>query len=256
MTMDNLDFAVSLAALARPAIIAVLLMGLWTGLQRTELPKKSRTATWLAVAVPLLAWFGVADWLGRSGIYEPRADGLPLLPLAIIVPLVVGLFLTLRSSRLAAVLDAIPVYWLVGFQVYRVLGVVFLIQLARGLAPWQFALPAGIGDVLTGLFALPVASYLMMHGSRAVPKAMAWNLFGITDLTVAITMGALTSLGPLHAMAFDNPTQFAYPLVMIPTFAVPLSLILHGLSLRQLARQRAMTAHGDSTVQQASIARP
>jgi hypothetical protein len=235
----NLDFVVSIAPLARPAIIAVLLMGLWAGVQRADVRPNARIATWLAVAVPLIAWFVVADWLGRSGIYDPRPDGLPLLPIAIAAPLIVGLALTLRSSRLAAVLDAIPSSWLIGVQVYRVLGLVFLLQLARGLAPWQFALPAGIGDVATGLLALPVASSIMARGISAGPKAVAWNLFGIADLVFAIAMGALTTPGPVQALAFDAPNGFAYPLVMIPTFAVPLSLILHGLSLRQLLRRKA-----------------
>lgn len=240
--MDHaLDFVVTIAPMARPAIIAVLLMGLWAGVQRTGMGRNARLATWLGVAVPLLAWFGVADWLGRSGIYDPRPDGLPLLPIAIFAPLLVGLVLALRSSRLTAVLDAIPQSWLVGVQVYRVLGVIILIQFARGLAPWQFALPAGIGDVLTGLLALPAATSLMTRAARAVPRAMAWNLFGITDLAIAVTMGALTTPGPGQALAFDHPNQFSYPLVMIPAFAVPLSLILHGLSLRQLARRRART---------------
>jgi hypothetical protein len=52
---------------------------------------------------------------------------------------------------------------------------------------------------------------------------------------------ALTSPGPFQALAFDHPNQFAYPLVMIPTFAVPLSIILHGLSLRQIARRKPRT---------------
>jgi hypothetical protein len=247
--MNDLDFVVSIAPLARPAIIAVLLMGLWVGLRRTDLAPNARITTWFGVAVPLVAWFVAADWLGRSGVYDPRPDGLPLLPVAIFLPLAVGLALTLRSSRLAAVLDVIPQSWLIGFQVYRVLGMVFLIQFARGLAPWQFALPAGMGDVLTGLLALPAASYLIARGARAVPRAVAWNIFGITDLVVAITMGALTTPGPFQAMAFDHPNGFSYPLVMIPTFAVPLSLILHGLSLRQLARRKAMTADEDGTAQ-------
>ena len=237
----NLDIAVAIATMIRPAIIAVLLMGLWAGVHRTELPRRARIATWLSVAVPLVGWFVIAEWLGRSGVYAPRSDGLPLLPIAIALPLTVGLVLALRSSRLAAVLDAIPQSWLIGVQVYRVLGVVFLIQLARGLAPWQFALPAGIGDVLTGLFALPVAVYLIARPGDAVPRAVAWNLFGITDLVVALTLGALTSPGPLQGLAFDHPNQFPYPLVMIPTFAVPLSIILHGLSLRQIARRNART---------------
>ncbi|HKW90780.1 MAG TPA: hypothetical protein VJX92_02705 [Methylomirabilota bacterium] len=240
--MDHtLDIAVAIATMFRPAVLAVLLMGLWAGVHRTELPPRARIATWLAVAVPLVGWFVIAEWLGRSGVYEPRPDGLPLLPIAIALPLTVGLVLALRSSRLAAVLDAIPQSWLIGVQVYRVLGLVILIQLARGLAPWQFALPAGIGDVLTGLFALPVAASLIARPGDAGPRAVAWNLFGITDLVVALTLGALTSPGPLQALAFDHPNQFFYPLVMIPTFAVPWSIILHGLSLRQIARRKART---------------
>jgi hypothetical protein len=237
----NLDIAVAIATMIRPAVIAVLLMGLWAGVHRTELRPRARIATWLGVAVPLVGWFVIAEWLGRSGVYEPRPDGLPLLPIAIALPLTVGLVLALRSSRLAAVLDAIHQSWLIGVQVYRVLGMVFLIQLARGLAPWQFALPAGIGDVLTGLFALPVAAYLIARPGDAVPRVVAWNLFGITDLVVALTLGALTTPGPFQALAFDHPNQFPYPLVMIPTFAVPLSIILHGLSLRQIARRKPRT---------------
>jgi hypothetical protein len=39
-------------------------------------------------------------------------------------------------------------------------------------------------------------------------------------------------------MAFDHPNVMpdSYPLVMVPTFTVPLSLILHGISLWQLTR--------------------
>jgi len=40
-------------------------------------------------------------------------------------------------------------------------------------------------------------------------------------------------------MALDNPNLLAtsYPTVMTPTFAVPLSIILHTLSIWQLHRQ-------------------
>jgi len=51
----------------------------------------------------------------------------------------------------------------------------------------------------------------------------AWCLFGIADLVVAITMGAMTSPGRAHLLALDAPNLLmtAYPLVMVPTFAVP-----------------------------------
>jgi len=51
-------------------------------------------------------------------------------------------------------------------------------------------------------------------------------------------MGFLTTPGPFQVFALDNPNTGVgtYPLVMIPAFAVPLSLILHGMSLWQLRR--------------------
>ena len=49
-------------------------------------------------------------------------------------------------------------------------------------------------------------------------------------------MGALTSPGIANLLSRDAPNLLvtAYPLVMIPTFAVPLSIILHGVCLWKL----------------------
>ncbi|MDA0230307.1 MAG: hypothetical protein O3B21_08965 [Proteobacteria bacterium] len=54
-------------------------------------------------------------------------------------------------------------------------------------------------------------------------------------------MGALTSPGRIQLLANDAPNALisAYPLVMIPTFAVPLSIILPGLCIWKLRRMRA-----------------
>jgi hypothetical protein len=48
----------------------------------------------------------------------------------------------------------------------------------------------------------------------------------------------MTQPGQLQLLAVEIPNSVptTYPLVMIPVFAVPLSLILHALSLRQLVR--------------------
>jgi hypothetical protein len=65
-----------------------------------------------------------------------------------------------------------------------------------------------------------------------------WNIFGLTDFVVAVTMGNLTSPGPAHLLALDHPNTLigTFPTVMIPAFAVPFSTLLHLLSLRQLKR--------------------
>ena len=107
--------------------------------------------------------------------------------------------------------------------------------------PWQFAVPAGIGDVATGIVAVIVAAQLGRNAIGAHRATYTWCLFGIADLVVAIAMGALTAPGRVHLLALDAPNLLvtAYPLVMVPTFAVPLALMLHGLVLLRLQRGAA-----------------
>jgi hypothetical protein len=129
--------------------------------------------------------------------------------------------------------------WLVGVQVYRVVGVIFLILRGAGQLPREFALPAGTGDVIVGLLALPVAWAASTGSRRALLAAYVWNGLGILDFIVAIATGFLSSPSRIQLLALDHPSLIAsaYPLVMIPVFLVPLSSILHGLCLWKIRRQ-------------------
>lgn len=225
---------------ARAVILAALLAGLWIGLLRAGLDRQERLFTWLSVAAPMLLWLFVVLELAQGGVFLPGAVGLiPALPIAVLLPVLISLPLLLRSGNVAAALDAVPPSWLIGLQVYRIVGGTFLVRWAAGLLPGEFALPAGTGDFLVGALALPVAFYVhsRAHGSHVA--GYAWNALGILDLCVALTMGVLTMPGPIQLLALDRPNigVGTYPLVMIPAFAVPLSLILHGLSLWQLRRR-------------------
>jgi len=223
----------------RTIILALLLWGLWAGLGRAGLDRLERLFTWFCVAVPLFIWLFVVLELAQGGVFMPGAAGrVPALPLAAVLPVLLALPALARSKNITAALDAVPSSWLIALQVYRVLGAVFLLRWAAGKIPGEFALPAGTGDVLVGLLALPVAYYVHSRARGSIAAGYAWNLLGILDLALALTMGALTSPSPIQMFAFDHPNTGVgtYPLVMIPAFAVPLSLILHGLSLRQLNR--------------------
>ncbi len=174
-----------------------------------------------------------------SGAFVPRpGGGAPRLPLAVFVPLIVALPLLLRSRRVAAMLDVTPPSWLVGLQVYRILGSAFLVAWIAGRIPGFFALPAGIGDVAVGLLALPVAVRLQSGNRGGRGAAIAWNLLGILDLTIAVGLGIASAPTPLQLIVPAHPNTLlgTYPTVMIPAFAVPSSILLHALSLRQLLR--------------------
>ena len=152
-----------------------------------------------------------------------------------------GAPLLLLSKRVGQVLDAMPATWLVALQLYRVFGSWALAAWLHGALPGVFALPAGTGDVLTGLFAVPAAIAVATGTAEGRRAAIIWNIFGLADFAVAITLGMITTPGPFQLIVPNGPSigAGAYPGVLTPAFVVPSSILLHALSLRQLRRRSA-----------------
>jgi hypothetical protein len=199
-------------------------------------PKKDKTMVFWSSAALLVAWFVVAFVTALAGVYRPPAGSPPTIQYGLLAPIVVGLLLFWAWPLLRRTVAVIPNTSLIRVQTYRTLGVIFLVLYAGGHLPGLFALPAGIGDVLVGIFAPFVAAAYARSPEGAVRRVRLWNLLGIADLVIAVTMGFITSPSPFQLAAFDHPTVLIgmFPLVLIPVFAVPLSVLLHVASLRKL----------------------
>jgi len=242
MTPQIPEYVLSLELILRPLVLAIALGLIWLGAARMPASAKSRYTTAAALSAVLIGWEAGAQYLGSANTYLATVESPPAVPtilFGLLIPLAVGAVALWRSETIASLIAAIPLHWLVAAQVYRIGGGMFLVLWADGRLPWQFALPAGIGDVTTGIFAVVVAVQLARNARHAYAATYAWCLFGIADLVLAISMGAMTSPGRAHLLALDAPNLLmtAYPLVMVPTFAVPLALMLHGLVLWRLRRE-------------------
>jgi hypothetical protein len=227
------------AMAARLMSFGLIALGLWFGLEAADLTPGQRRATWLAIMVPFTLWAAAAWTAAINGVFRTGFSPLPLLPAAIFLPVIVGAPPLLLSKRVGQVLDAMPTTWLVALQLYRALGVQWLAYWMRGLLPSIFALPAGTGDVLTGLFALPAAIAVAAGTAKGRRAAILWNIFGLVDFAVAIALGMITSPGRFQLIVPDVPSigVDAFPNVLTPAFVVPSSILLHVLSLRQLRRR-------------------
>jgi hypothetical protein len=221
------------------AIIAAVSFGLSRALRGADWSQKERTTVFWSVVAILVGWFAVAYATSVAGFYRP-ASGPPTIQYGLLTPIVAGMLLFLSWPLLHRTVALIPNTWLVGVQFYRVLGVIFLLLYAGGHLPGLFALPAGIGDVLVGILAPFVAGAYARSPETAAWRVRLWNLLGISDLVIAVTMGFLTSPSPLQVAAFDRPSTLIgmFPLVLIPVFAVPLSILLHFASLRTLRQEQ------------------
>ena len=234
------------ALTVRLMIHGLIVLGLWLGLERTDLTADQRRTTWLAIMVPFTLWAAVAWTAAINGVFRTGASPLPLLPSAIFLPMIIGAPLLLLSKRVGQLLDAMPTTWLVALQLYRVFGSQWLAYWLLGLLPGLWALPAGTGDVLTGLFAVPAAIALATGTANGRKAAILWNIFGIVDLAVAIALGMIISPGPFQLIV-PNILSIGidgYPNVLTPAFVVPGSTLLHALSWRQLRRRSRTEALG------------
>jgi hypothetical protein len=205
--------------------------------QRSEMDEAQKKRFSVSSGAFLLGWLLLSLVLGNNGVFQASHSTLfPVIALGIAVPILVGVLLLRHSPTLNRAIELVPIHWLVGVQLYRAFGVVFLALYAIGKLPAEFAIPAGVGDVLVGVTA-PIAGYLFLKGYRwSCLAVLSWNIVGITDLVIAVTFGFLSSPGPFQALAIDAPNELitAFPLVLVPVFAVPLSILLHLATLKRL----------------------
>jgi len=173
-------------------------------------------AAWLFAIV-----LAASDDFFRNDVLPPRV------PIALLATLAVG-YLLLVSRTVRGIIDGIPQHWLIAIQTFRILGGVFLVRYFQGELPGLFAIPAGIGDMLTGILAPLVAYWLFVGKPYARGAAIAWNLFGMADLINAVVIGTLTGGGG----------GIVFPIVLIPIYAVPRAFLIHSYSLIGLLRQR------------------
>jgi len=218
-------------------------VALWLGAHTAGLNRRTAAGVVTAFALAWAGWAVTSGALAAADVYHPRSETTkPWIGVAVFVSLAAALLLTRVRvvSRIFAQPDAL---WQLTFpQVFRLVGVAFLVVLALGKLPAVFALPAGLGDVAVGLEALLVA-----RGIRrgVVGRGVLWfNLLGLLDLIVALGIGFTAFPGPARVLFVTPSTESIalLPLVLIPTTVVPLAAALHLMSLAKLrAAKRSVT---------------
>jgi hypothetical protein len=232
------------AVIVVPAVLVAFALFLVMWHERTS----DQTARVAAMSgIVLLAWLVGTGILAWRGFYFPPVSGPPPVGVQLAVALI-GMALALTwSPSLRSVLTNQKN--LVRLNVWRLVGAVFLALMVTNQVPALWALPAGLGDVAIGATAFWVASRLDAPGGTR--RAIIFNLLGLLDLVVAVGLGMTISPGPTQVFKLTPSGEVLthFPLVLVPTFLVPLAITLHVVSLWQLrgatwrADQQAAAAH-------------
>jgi hypothetical protein len=199
----------------------------------------------LAVPIVLSLWLLLVVSLGAAGAFV-GPPGTPPLPIAIGVaaPLLVFFAWLRLSQSFRQFVLSLDLRLVAAMQAWRWAGLGFLSLYAYKVLPAVFALPAGLGDIAIGVTAPWIVLALVRQPGFAARGAfIRWNILGILDLLIAISIGAVSAFLATGAPGEINTAPMAaLPLLLIPAFLVPLFLMLHAAALmqsRQLIRSRA-----------------
>jgi len=187
--------------------------------------------------VALAAWFAAACVAGVMGsINEPTRP--PLVLLGFLVTPIVGFVIAYAAgASFRAFADGLSLPLLVGSHLWRFVGLGFVIAWLYGTLPAGFGIPEGFGDIIAAAGALALLPALR-RGTAARGWLLAWNVWGFVDLVSAIMMGVLYSNGPLGLLSAGTVTtrlMVTFPVSLIPTFFVPLFLLVHALIFKRIA---------------------
>ncbi len=201
-----------------------------------NIPKEKRPWISFSLLATLLIWVSLSHLLGLLKVFRMAAFLVPLIAFGLPY---ISMRIFSKSQTFEKIVNVLPNHWIIGIQAYRLLGIVFLTLYSAGVLPAEFAIPSGMGDIIIGI-AAPIVAYLFfIKGSYARNVGTVWNYLGIADLTIAVIMGSITAPTLIQLLSFDQPNEpiISYPLVTVPTFAVPFSFILHFISLRMINRR-------------------
>jgi hypothetical protein len=225
-------------ALAVGAVLAILVTVLIT---QADISWTARRA----VSAGIFVWIALVVAGAATKHFTPGTPGVVIQPPAVFAAAAAVLLgAWIFSQRFRRAMLSIPLQALVGVNVMRTVGVFFLLDYFAHKLPAPFAPIAGLGDIATGLLAIPLAVAIALGSFRKSSLAL-WNTFGTLDLFTALTLGALSQDGVPFRVFFGEPGLAAMtqlPAVLIPTVGVPIYLLIHLTVAYRLANAPAHQA--------------
>ena len=179
-------------------------------------------------------WLAVHGALAFTGFYTNTTGIPPRFSLTVIPPLV-SILIMFVSTKGRQFIDSLDLHTITLLHVVRVpVELVLFFLFMHNVVPKAMTFEGSNFDILSGMTA-PLVSYLARQSNNR-KLLLAWNFACLGLLINIVITAVLAAPFGFQQIGFDHPNValFYFPYVWLPAGIVPLVLLSHLVSIRQL----------------------
>jgi hypothetical protein len=188
------------------------------------------------VLVILIAWLLLQAIVALTGFYTVTNTLPPRFALLVLPPFltILGLFVTKNGRKF---IDGIDIKFLTLLHTVRIpVEIVLLWLFFHKAVPQMMTFEGRNYDIFSGLTAPIIYYFGFIRKSISAKIMVIWNLFCLTLLINIVFKAVFSAPFPFQLFGFEQPdiAVFYFPFIWLPCCVVPIVLLSHLATLRQL----------------------
>lgn len=171
----------------------------------------------------------------ETNIFPPKIVGMGILPAILTI---VFLFATANGRKF---IDALPLLNLTHLNIVRIpVEIVLFWLFLHKAVPELMTFEGRNFDILAGISAPFIAYFGLMKGKLSRNFILFWNFICLGLLVNIVVNAFFSAPSPMQKFSFDQPNIaiLNFPFSWLPTFIVPIVLLGHLASIRQLLKKK------------------
>lgn len=230
----NLPIYISISFVITSIVTLLLFYWVIKNSNAENVRKKSKL-----ILVGLTIWLMIQGVLSLNNVYSLNTNSMPpKIILFGIAPTILTLLLLFFSEKGRIFIDSLDVAKLTLINTVRIpVEIVLYLLFINGVIPELMTFDSSNFDILAGISA-PIIYYGLRNGKLSSKIILLWNFVSL-GLLINIVVNALFSApSPFQKFAFDQPNIaiLHFPFSFLPTFIVPVVLLGHLVSIKQLIK--------------------
>ncbi len=200
----------------------------------------SKKAHWIILG--MIIWLLFQALVTIRGLYSGYLDSIPPNILSFgVIPNVLFILTLFLSSKGKDFIDVLSLNKITYLSLARIpIEFVLLSLFMHDKLPKSMTFEGVNFDIIMGLTAPFVIYFGFIKNKLSWRSILIWNVFGIGLLLSVVLIGLFSAPFPFQKLAFEQPNiaLLYFPFSWLPTFIVPLVILGHFISIRQLLLKR------------------